>query len=74
MSLEPILLKTEDVAKLLQRTPEHVRRLVRGGKLAYRQDGRALRFLREDVDEYLESVKVPAVGLGLSAGSARRNL
>lgn len=74
MSLEPILLKTEDVAKMLQRSEEHVRRLVRAGVLSHRQDGRNLRFTREDVTEYLESIKIQANSLGLSRGSARRHL
>lgn len=56
------LMTTDEVATLLRMKPETVQGWVRDEKLRAIRIGREFRFLRADVDEFMESrvVKAPA--------------
>jgi excisionase family DNA binding protein len=63
------LLTMEEVAKRLNTTPRHVRRLVSARRIAYRKLGRYVRFHPADVDEYIAANRVE-VGVNQEAGGS----
>jgi len=63
------LLTMEEVAKRLNTTPRHVRRLVSARRIAYRKLGRYVRFHPADVDEYIAANRVE-VGANQEAGGS----
>lgn len=52
------LLTVEQLAKRLSVNPMTVRRMIRRGQIAAVRIGRAIRFRPEDIDAFLESVKI----------------
>jgi excisionase family DNA binding protein len=61
--MENKVLKTKEAARYIGVSPWKLRKLVHEGRLAYLSDGEntsALRFLVEDLDEYLNRCRVPA--------------
>jgi excisionase family DNA binding protein len=61
--MENKVLKTREAARYIGVSPWKLRKLVREGRLAYLSDGdatSALRFLVEDLDNYLGRCRVPA--------------
>ena len=54
------LLTMEEVAKRLNTTPRHVRRLVSARRIAYRKLGRYVRFHPDDLAEYVAAHRVQA--------------
>ena len=57
MPLEKEFYTVKELAELLQVTPTTIYRLMNRGELAYHQVGRAKRFSREDVEEYLKRAR-----------------
>jgi excisionase family DNA binding protein len=49
-------LTTDDVARLLGRTPKAIRRMVERGQLPYRKLGRRILFLRAELDEFIAAL------------------
>ena len=64
------LLTMEEVAKRLNTTPRHVRRLVSARRIAYRKLGRYVRFHPADVDEYIAANRVEVGANRRTSGSA----
>jgi excisionase family DNA binding protein len=61
--MENKVLKTKEAARYIGVSPWKLRKLVHEGRLAYLSDGdntSALRFLVEDLDDYLGRCRVPA--------------
>jgi excisionase family DNA binding protein len=61
--MENKVLKTKEAARYIGVSPRKLRKLVHEGRLAYLSDGdatSALRFLVEDLDNYLGRCRVPA--------------
>ena len=61
--MENKVVKTREAARYLAVSPWKLRNLVHTGKLAYISDGdstSAMRFLVEDLDDYLSRCRVPA--------------
>lgn len=52
------LYTVQEVAKLLKVTERTVYSKAKSGELPYRKIGRVLRFTREDIEVYLEKIKV----------------
>ena len=64
METLPNILKTRDIALLLDMSPDAVNDLARKGLLRGFKSGNQWRFRRKDVEKYLgrESKKVPSAG------------
>lgn len=60
------LLTTEEVAKLLQFTPRHIRNLRDRGDLPFIQRGRAVRYKPEDVQAFIDEHYVSITNYGRS--------
>jgi excisionase family DNA binding protein len=61
--MESKVMRTREAAKYIGVSPWKLRNLVHEGRLAYLSDGdstSALRFLVEDMDDYLTRCRVPA--------------
>ena len=56
--MNKVVLDKKDVAERLGISVVSLDRLRRRGVLPYRQIGRLVRFLQEDIDKYLENAKV----------------
>ncbi len=56
----PPLMDIEEVARRLSVGVRHVRRLVAEKRIPYRKWGHLLRFERDEIEEWIEAMKVPA--------------
>lgn len=55
----PPLMDIEEVARRLSVGVRHVRRLVTEKRIPYRKWGHLLRFERDEIEEWIEAMKVP---------------
>ena len=51
-----------DLAKYLQLNPMTIYRLVKAGELPYYAVGRVMRFRRNEIEKFLQGVRVPSRG------------
>lgn len=51
-----------DLAKFLQLNPMTIYRLVKAGELPYYAVGRVMRFRRDEIEQFLQGVRVPCRG------------
>jgi excisionase family DNA binding protein len=66
------LLTMEEVARRLNTTPRHVRRLVFERRIAYRKLGRYVRFHPDDVAEYMAATRIAAATVPGEGGTVER--